>query len=86
MMMMMIPENGQYPEQKKSRKALIWMKYIAETKKINIRHKGHVDGKLKVGKFFVDGIDLENKTIFEFQGCWHHACPKCFSETAFNRS
>ena len=54
--------------------------------KINIRHKGHVDGEFKVGPFFLDGIDLENKTIFEFHGCWHHACPKCFSETTFNKS
>ena len=41
------------------------MKEIAEKK---IRHNGHVDGKFKVGPFFLDGIDLENKTIFEFHG------------------
>ena len=29
---------------------------------------------------------LENKTIFEFHGCWHHACLKCSSETIFNKS
>ena len=39
-----IPENGYHPEQKKSKKALIWMKEVAEKNKINIRHKGHVDG------------------------------------------
>ena len=81
-----IPENGYHPEQKQSKKALIWMKEIAEKRNINIRHKGHVDGEFKVGPFYVDGIDLENKTIFEFHGCWHHACPKCFSETTFNKS
>ena len=81
-----IPENGYHPEQKQSKKALIWMKEIAEKNKINIRHKGHVDWEFKIGPFFLDGIDLENKTIFEFHGCWHHACPKCFSETTFNKS
>ena len=81
-----IPENGYHPEQKQSKKALLWMKYLSEKNNINIRHKGHVDGEYKVGQFFVDGIDLENKTIFEFHGCWHHSCPKCFSETTFNKS
>ena len=81
-----IPENGYHPEQKQSKKALLWMKYLSDNFNINIRHKGNVDGEFKIGQFFVDGIDFDNKTIFEFHGCWHHACPKCFSETTFNQS
>ena len=62
------------------------MKYLSNNFNINIRHKGNEDGEFKIGQFFVDGIDFDNKTIFEFHGCWHHACPKCFSETTFNQS
>ena len=51
------------------------MKEIAEKRNINICHKGHVDGEFKVGSFYIDEIDLENKTIFEFHRCMHHACP-----------
>ena len=45
------------------------MKYLSDNFNINIRHKGNVDGEFKMGQFFVDGIDLNNKTIFEFHGC-----------------
>ena len=41
------------------------MKEIAEKRNINIRHKGHVDLEFKVGPFYLDGIDLKNKTIFD---------------------
>lgn len=27
---------------------------------------------------FVDGYDEESKTVYEFQGCFHHGCIKCF--------
>ena len=81
-----IPENGYHPEQKQSKKSLLWMKYLSNNFNINIRHKGNVDGEFKIGQFFVDGNDFENKTIFEFHGCWYHACPKYFSETTSNQS
>ena len=81
-----IPENGYHQEQKQSKKALLWMKYLSNNFNINMRHKGYVDGELKIEQFFVDGIDFENKTIFEFHGCWHHACTKCFSEKTCNQS
>ena len=42
----------------------------------------HVD---KVGEFLIpgthfhaDGYSLENNTIYEFHGCFHHGCPSCY--------
>ena len=64
-----IPENGYHPKQKQSIKALIWVKYLSNNFKINIRHNGNEDGEFKIWQFFVDGIDFENKTIFELHGC-----------------
>ena len=29
-------------------------------------------------KYWVDGLILEDKVVFEFQGCYWHGCPKCF--------
>ena len=54
--------------------------------KKNIRNKWHIDWEFKVGPFFLDGKDLENKTIFDFNCCWHHAYPECSSDTIFNKS
>ncbi len=29
--------------------------------------------------FTCDGLDIENKIAYEFNGCYYHGCPKCFS-------
>lgn len=43
--------------------------YIA-TNKIIVR-------QAKVGKYFVDGLDRGNKTVYEFLGCHFHGCRTC---------
>ena len=32
---------------------------------------------VKGGKVMVDGYDVETNTVYEFQGCEYHGCPKC---------
>lgn len=29
-------------------------------------------------KILVDGYDQQTNTVYEFLGCWFHACPKCY--------
>ena len=29
-------------------------------------------------RYTVDGFDAETNTIYEFQGCFWHGCPKCY--------
>ena len=42
-----------------------------------IRHAKN-GGEKKVRGYFVDGWDRTTNTIYEFQGCLWHACPKCY--------
>ena len=32
----------------------------------------------------VDGYCKETDTVYEFQGCFMHGCPKCFNSNSFN--
>ena len=33
----------------------------------------------------VDGFDEANNTVYEFQGCVWHGCPKCYSPDTINK-
>lgn len=79
-----IPENGYNPKQKTSKKAILWLKYIASSQNITIQHKNSIQGEYRCGKYFLDGIDIQNKTIYEFHGCYFHGCPHCFLPSTFN--
>ena len=62
-----IPENGYHGNEKTSRKAQIWMKYISEKYKIDIQHAKN-KGELKIGNFRIDGYHSETNTVYEFHG------------------
>jgi len=32
----------------------------------------------------VDGFDKASRTVYQFQGCFWHGCPRCFAETTIN--
>lgn len=60
-----------------------WLDYIAKQQNIHIEHGRN--GKEKViiggrkGSIKVDGFCEETNTVYELQGCYYHACQKCFS-------
>lgn len=29
----------------------------------------------RIGPYFVDGADVQNRTVYEYAGCWYHGCP-----------
>lgn len=66
----LIPERGINPKQKSSVKACLWLKFIETSKNINLQHAGSILGEFKVDKYFVDGYDRTNKTVYEFYGCY----------------
>ena len=43
----------------------------------HVRNGGEQVLQVKGGKVTVDGYDSKSKTVFEFQGCEFHGCPKC---------
>ena len=63
---------------------MLWMKYLSITNNIKIRHLKHIDGEYRCSPFLLDGIDLQNKTIFEIHCFYHYACTRCFSMSTFN--
>ena len=40
--------------------------------------------KLKLGKKYYKIDGFYDNTVFQFQGCFWHGCPKCFTKTQIN--
>ena len=78
-----IPCNGYNPNQKTSKKAKLWLKYISEKENIFIQHANNT-GEFECGPYFLDGLCETNKTIYEFHGCFWHGCTRCYKSTTFN--
>ncbi|XP_071507356.1 uncharacterized protein [Diadema antillarum] len=75
-----IPPLGYTPKDIQSNKALRWLAHVAEQNGVYIQHARN-QGEVKVGKYYLDGYCQENKTVYEFNGCYWHGCPNCY---AFN--
>ena len=45
--------------------------YIAHRDDVNIEH-AHNRGEQNIGRYRVNGFDTDNKTIYEFNGCYFH--------------
>ena len=66
-----IPEIGYNLNQRTSKKAMLWLKYISESRNIYIQHAKN-EGEFKCGNYLLDGISEKHKIIFEFSGCLFH--------------
>ena len=61
--------------------ALEWLTYLNRKPDVNIRHarNGGEHVILHGAKtYYVDGYDERTRTVYEFNGCFWHGCPKCF--------
>jgi len=71
-----ISEHGYQANRKTSFEAAEWMEFLNSQPGIQIEHKRN--GKeIKVGRYFVDGVDHRTKTAYEYNGCVFHGCPAC---------
>jgi hypothetical protein len=75
-----IPPGGYLDIQNYSSASLEWLNYIQFTEGKKITHIGNspTGEACIIGNIRVDGLDENNKTIYEFYGCYYHACKKCF--------
>ena len=57
-------------------KMFIWMDWVNSSETINILHKMNNGSEIRIGPYLMDGVDIDNKTAYEFNGCyWHgHKC------------
>ena len=54
-----------------SKEGDIWLDWVSKENNI------YITREYKIGTKVVDGFDIENDTIYEYFGCYFHACPKC---------
>jgi hypothetical protein len=71
----MISANGFNPNRKTSLEATEWFEYL-NNRGADIEH-GRNGSERKVGNFFIDGVNAETGTFYEYNGCVMHGCPKC---------
>ena len=62
-----------------SQKALHWLKWTARHlgDETRIRHAFN-GGEVRLHGMLVDGFDATTNTVYEFNGCFYHGCPRCF--------
>lgn len=77
-----IPKNGYSGNDKTSRKAMIWLKFISESQNKYIKHSKN-GGEVSFGNYKVDGFCEETAEIFEFDGCLFHGHLSCYKPDTF---
>ncbi|GFT85128.1 DNA_pol_B_2 domain-containing protein, partial [Nephila pilipes] len=70
----MVPIHGYSHGKQFSPDAIRWLDYISFTEKLKILHSLNGKGERKIGGNFVDGYCEENKTVYQYQGCFFHGC------------
>ena len=54
-----------------------WMDYTIKTENVNILHSRNNVHEIRIGSYYVDGYDPQNRVIYEFNGCYFHGCSVC---------
>ena len=44
----------------------------------HVRNGGEQSVRVGMDSYFVDGYDRSTRTVYEFQGCLYHGCPRCY--------
>ena len=59
--------------------ALEWLTWCDHQQPQNIQHVGNAgEYRIPGTNFHVDGFDVTTNTVYEFQGCFTHGCPRCY--------
>jgi len=58
--------------------AFQWLSWLGHSEKVNIRH-AYNGGEKPITKYSLlcDGVCHENRTVYEFYGCFFHGCDRC---------
>ena len=72
------------PKNTFSKTSLQWLRWVSETQNVYVQHamNGGEHFIPTVGK--VDGFCKKTNTVHEFQGCFWHGCPQCYTEDRIN--
>ena len=75
------PVHGWRLNTQQSHVALEWLHWKAHEEGIYIRHAAN-EGEYRIPerlKYTVDGYHADSRTVYEFQGCFWHGCPSCYT-------
>ena len=75
----MVPHGGYSRKDRHSAESLRWLKWIAHRDRIDIDHAAN-GRERKVDNRRVDGYCTRTNTVYEYQGCPYHGCPRCYTE------
>ena len=78
-----IPTHG-YVKDNQSVLAMCWLDWIAAKEHRQIRHAYSHGGEATVEGVKVDGLDINDGTIYQLQGCFHHGCKNHFRGDVIN--
>jgi hypothetical protein len=77
------PPDGYEAIQNYSSESLEWLEYLRQCKNIvdlkHIANSATGEGVI-LNNIKVDGLDAGNKKVYQYHGCYYHACPKCFPD------
>jgi hypothetical protein len=65
-----LPENGFKTNEKTSKKAAAWLKFISKSQNISIQHAKNY-GEVQIDNYRGDAFDPLTNTVYEFHGCYY---------------
>ncbi|KAK3723304.1 hypothetical protein QZH41_008116, partial [Actinostola sp. cb2023] len=75
-----IPQGGYTPQDIQSLKAKKWLWWLEQqTPGLRLHTCYSVEGETSILGAKVDGYDPKTRTVYQFHGCFWHACPLCFT-------
>ena len=80
-----LSENGITSNERTSKKATTWLKFLSQKLAINIQHSEN-SKEVQIVNYKCDGFDPITNTVYEFHGCYWHACLVCFKPKTFNQN
>ena len=52
----------------------VLMDFLMNKEKIKILHKLNNQREIRIGNYLLDGFCIQNKTVYEYHGCYYHYC------------
>ena len=52
----------------------VWLDFLMKNENIKILHKLNNQKEIRIANYLLDGYSIQNKTVYEFHGCYFHYC------------
>ena len=64
----------------------VWMDFVMRNENIKILHKLNNQREIRIANYLLDGYCIQNKTVYEFHGCYFHYCTENCPTVKKNKS